>query len=292
MNVEKTSRYPGIRAFETKEYELFFGRQAEIQKLYAQVKAQSLVVLFAKSGIGKSSLINAGLIPLLEKEFYKVVKIRLQDTSIAPINMVKNALEPLVDNDMLSEYKKIDAGGLDLWEYAKASEKNEQYLLLVFDQFEEFFEHDKAEQLKLTVELADLINNRLPNRIQESLRSTAFTQRTEEFLKWHSPVRVKVLIAIRSDRMSQLDDMSNEIPGILHQRFHLRALTQEQAQSAIVEPAILDGVSYLTPPFSYAPGTLQKILGFLSNSKGEIESFQLQLVCHRIEQEMLERHGK
>lgn len=292
MNVQKISRYPGIRAFETQECDLFFGRHAEIQKLYAQVKAQSLVVLFAKSGIGKSSLINAGLIPLLEKQYFNVVKIRLQDTSIAPITMVKNALEPLVDYNLLSAYKKNSTDELDLWEYAKASEKNDEYLLLVFDQFEEFFEHNKAEQLKLTIELADLINNRLPNRIQESLRSTPFAQRTAEFLQWHSPVRVKVLIAIRSDRMSQLDDMSNEIPGILHQRFHLRALNQEQAQSAVTEPALLEGPAFLTPSFKYASGTLQKILGFLSNSKGEIESFQLQLVCHHIEQEILARYGK
>lgn len=292
MNVQKISRYPGIRAFETQECDLFFGRHAEIQKLHAQVKAQSLVVLFAKSGIGKSSLINAGLIPVLEREYFKVVKIRLQDTSTAPVQTVKNALEVFVDHDLLSKYKKSAANELDLWEYAKSCEKEDHFLILVFDQFEEFFEHPKSEQLKLTVELADLINNRLPNRIQESLRSTAFTQRTEEYLKWHSPVRVKVLIAIRSDRISLLDDMSNEIPGILHQRFHLRALNQEQAQSAIIEPALLEGDNYSTAPFKYAPGTLQKILGFLSNSKGEIESFQLQLVCHRIEQEILERHGK
>ena len=78
------NRYPGIRAFEQLEDHLFFGRKKEEEKLFALVKARSLAVLFAKSGIGKSSLINAGLVPLLDEENFQPVKIRVQDTSVSP----------------------------------------------------------------------------------------------------------------------------------------------------------------------------------------------------------------
>ena len=167
------SRYPGIRAFEKSEQKVFFGRDAETKKLFSLIKAKSLVVLFSKSGLGKSSLINAGVEPLLEKDDYQAVKIRLQDTSQKPIETVKQALEPFLDKEKLKAHTKGKKYGL--WEYLRACDfsKNGKPIipLLVFDQFEEYFEHDKYEQDKLNLELADLVSERLPERIQQHLRN-------------------------------------------------------------------------------------------------------------------------
>ncbi|MBL7775394.1 MAG: hypothetical protein JNK89_05295, partial [Saprospiraceae bacterium] len=58
-------RYPGIRPFETAESHLFFGRDRDVHDLHVLASLEKLVVLFGKSGYGKSSLINAGLLPLL-----------------------------------------------------------------------------------------------------------------------------------------------------------------------------------------------------------------------------------
>ena len=60
----KISRYPGIRSFERAEQALFFGRSRELAALFDAVKVKPLTVLFAKSGIGKTSLLNAGLLHL------------------------------------------------------------------------------------------------------------------------------------------------------------------------------------------------------------------------------------
>lgn len=291
-------RYPGIRAFEETEAKLFFGRKQEARNLYSLIKAKSAVVLFAKSGIGKSSLLNAGLIPLLEKKLYIPIKVRLQDTSISPVENIKRALSSYLDPALLQKHGKLTADKARLWEYIRSchfpnplNEAEEIIPVIFFDQFEEFFDHSPEEQAVLLQELSDLLSDRLPERIQDQLRATPRKQRTKEQLAWHSPLVIKVVFAIRSDRLSLMDDMSNQIPTILHNRFHLKPLLATQAEEAITAPALIENPQFETPTFQYEKSTLQNILNHLSNKHGEIESFQLQLVCQHIEKKIKEQYG-
>ena len=285
--VQKISRYPGIRAFEKNERHVFFGRKKEAKKLFAQVKAKSLVVLFAKSGIGKSSLLNAGVVPLLEEDIFQAVNIRLQNTGVDPIEMVKNELKPF---HQAKELQQHASGAKGLWEYLRAcdfSKDGEMRVpVLIFDQFEEFFEHSKARQNALTQELADLVSERLPERIRQSLRQIPFRSRTQEQLDWHSAIPVKIILAIRSDRMSLLDEMSSQIQSILHNRFHLKPLDIESAREAIELPAQLPGSEFAVAPFTYDGKAMDTILNYLKNKNDEIESFQLQLLCQKIEKNL------
>ncbi|MBL7775680.1 MAG: hypothetical protein JNK89_06730, partial [Saprospiraceae bacterium] len=129
-----TTRYPGIRAFERAETGQFFGRQRETAELFSTVKVKPLTVLFAKSGIGKTSLINAGLTPLLEQNGYFLIKIRLQDTALAPVDTVKKVLEPWLDRDRLHRFGQAP---FSLWEYLRAcrfenADGRQQVPVLVF----------------------------------------------------------------------------------------------------------------------------------------------------------------
>ncbi len=65
--------FVGPRAFEESERELFFGRDLETRQLAALVIAQRVVVLYSPSGAGKTSLVQAGLIPLLGRQKRLVV---------------------------------------------------------------------------------------------------------------------------------------------------------------------------------------------------------------------------
>src|SRR5688500_584313 len=73
---KKKYRYPGLRSFEPSESTLFFGRNDEIQDLYSLIKTEKVVTLFGKSGLGKSSLINAGLCNFLADKNYYFIRIR------------------------------------------------------------------------------------------------------------------------------------------------------------------------------------------------------------------------
>ena len=287
-------RYPGIRSFERDEQELFFGRGEEIRDLYSQVKVMNLVVLFAKSGIGKSSLLNAGLVPLLELEPFVPIKARFQNVSMSPLESIKSALKPYLNETILKRHTGNEPEKTGLWEYLRActftryGETATPVFLL--DQFEEFFEHSEEAQKSIVLDIADIISQRLPNRVRDHLLNIPIADRTPEDMVWHQPLPAKFILAIRSDRLSLLDNLSTEIPLILHNRFHLRPLQRDKAQDAIIEPAALPGGGFSTPPFSYADKTLLLILNELTNKNQEIESFQLQLICQYIERQV-QRHA-
>ena len=57
--------YVGPRPFRKEEQAIFFGRDGEIRELSSLVVAHRTLLLYARSGAGKTSLINAGLVPRL-----------------------------------------------------------------------------------------------------------------------------------------------------------------------------------------------------------------------------------
>ena len=143
------NRYPGIRSFEADDQILFNGRRKEIDELFNLIKIKPLVVLFGKSGLGKTSLLKAGVGPLLLKQHYFPIMIRLQDTSISPSTSVLNALDNYVDHDLLNKYGNKTKN--KIWEYLNAAffkeaDGSTAIPVLIFDQFEELFNHPKDVQ--------------------------------------------------------------------------------------------------------------------------------------------------
>lgn len=61
------SRYgfPGLRSFEENDAAIFNGRSKEKQQLFDLIMVERVLVMFAKSGAGKSSLLRAGIVPML-----------------------------------------------------------------------------------------------------------------------------------------------------------------------------------------------------------------------------------
>lgn len=62
-NEQASYRYPGVTPFTTEQAPVFFGRKQDTDDLYRLIRREPLVVLYGKSGLGKSSLLNAGIIP-------------------------------------------------------------------------------------------------------------------------------------------------------------------------------------------------------------------------------------
>src|SRR5512137_2175772 len=68
---------------------LFFGREEESLRMVGEILSSRLLVLFAPSGSGKSSLINAGVRPLLEERGCRTVYVRMETD---PATSIKQAL--------------------------------------------------------------------------------------------------------------------------------------------------------------------------------------------------------
>jgi hypothetical protein len=295
-------RYPGTKFFEPDQKDIFFGRKQETSDLIHSIKAHDVFVIFADSGIGKTSLLNAGLIPELVKENILPVKFRFQDISISPLQIITNKLSEYVNpttGSSLTEPQKL----WRLFRYCvfKNEEVKDQDTkstrpvipLFIFDQFEEFFNHAKQKREECINEVSDLVNDYVPDYIKEEMKEK-FREKdpTEEELLYYTAARVKMLFLIRADKLKLLDDLSKKIPLILRNRYHLKPLNAIQAEQAILLPASLPKNGFISPSFSYQEEAVTEICTNLTNNEEEVESFQLQILCRELEKRIIDRAEK
>jgi tetratricopeptide (TPR) repeat protein len=306
MNATENYRYPGSRPFQDTELDrkLFFGRDQEKDALLHLVLAKKLVVIFGKSGMGKSSLVNAGLLQPLRTRHFMPLNVRFNVPQLDPVQTVFTGVK-----DVLSASGGEHAAGKEttLWEYFKTAEfwSADDTLLtpvLVLDQFEDFFDfHSTDIRSAFITQLADLVRGRVPKHLSpfDFAQGDGHGEQQGDSHRERSPVTlsgvegrtmieytdtppdIKIVIAIREDYLGQLDDLSYEIPEILDNRFRLTALKRQQAQEAIVKPAQVQDEHITTPGFNYAPKAITALLDFLCMRRQKIE----------VSQSLLRRYG-
>ena len=148
--------YKELDSYEEKDRGIFCGRTAETETLFQLVSSNSLSVVFGKSGIGKTSLLNAGLFPRLREEGFRPIRLRLYySTDGAPLmDQIRQAIRDELSSPEIeikirgkNEPAKPIAPDEKLWEYfnrvshfVPPKDGNEMEMItpvLVFDQFEE-----------------------------------------------------------------------------------------------------------------------------------------------------------
>ncbi|MBC7776219.1 MAG: hypothetical protein H7246_12355 [Phycisphaerae bacterium] len=303
-------RYPGVQPFSKAQKDQFFGRDDDCERLLDLIFLEKLTVLFGKSGYGKSSLLNAAILPRLEEEtaknrrHYVPVTVRFnlwmggQDSLLQKFMFhVSHTLEPLRKNKVARVIKGVPD---TLWSQLKFADvgvaqseglTSSQTLtltnypvtfVLIFDQFEEFFSYPHAQQQDFKRQLAELLYADVPTYLKQNEdRHTP-----EELAFLYEKMDVKVILSIRADRLSDLDRLKDKLPAILHKRYELRALSREQAREALEKPALLSG-DFRSPAFNWQPETTERILQELSSDNtgrsSGVEAFQLQILAQNIE---------
>ncbi|WP_367390700.1 hypothetical protein [Lewinella sp. LCG006] len=295
--MSKSKRYPGPKPFAAHQAHLFYGRESEAHRLRRLIEDKQLTVLYGRSGYGKSSLLNAAVLPKMEEQGYHLINVRLgawtpestntplrstvQAIAENPANLDKTILDDLVNWDN------------SLWYYTKTFSINTKRpkLLFVFDQFEELFTYPKKEIELYENSLAELLKTSLPQRYRDQLKEKkeleGHPQRDAVFQR----LDIKIVVAIRSNRFHLLERLSPALPDILQNTLELDALEREGARSAIVGPAAETEGDYETPPFSYAPAIQDEILDFLTQ-EGKIEGILLQMLCSYFERLIINHPGK
>ncbi|MBD0395790.1 MAG: ATP-binding protein, partial [Microcoleus sp. C1-bin4] len=145
MEKIKKYRYPGINSFETTDADIFYGREDDRKKLADLVEIEKTVLVYSRSGLGKSSLLKAALMPELTLRGYRPYYIRLglfQENSLSPV-------QNIIRRTVLQELKQLPNTFLQkfinrtnsLWYVFKslqvAHPENDRPIALIFDQFEE-----------------------------------------------------------------------------------------------------------------------------------------------------------
>lgn len=252
--------FKGPQYYKEEDKEYFFGRKEETESLLYMVKHNDFVVCYAESGEGKSSLINAGLIPRMRTENMFPVRIQFNDNDFAKTPTRKTLNNKNSDKEINFDefvWEKIVCAIDD----AKTKEQYKTLLLLKTQEiaYNESGKTDK--ELKDSIWLKLRENELRLNSYQTVIPVLIFDQFeeiftrskdinwTDEFFKWLEnlykdevpgnvaigciPKRFKVILSLRSDFVSELDYWSMRkyfIPSLKNNRYCLKALTKDSAK--------------------------------------------------------------
>jgi tetratricopeptide (TPR) repeat protein len=245
--VDADNPWPGLVAYTEELQEFFYGREDEADELLRRAGGKNLTVLFGQSGLGKSSLLQAGLFPRLRREGYLPVAIRLDHSPSAPrlsmqvITAVTRAI--LEAGGRLEETDAEQAG--TLWEHfhrralvLRTSAGRPIRPVLVFDQFEELFaigharEDSRARALLFLTELADFVENRAPEALEQQLN-----ERPEMVKQFAFDDRdLRSLISLREDYLPHLESLRRSMPSITENRMRLTRMDGGRALEAVAKP--------------------------------------------------------
>ncbi len=241
----------GLLPFTEATRRFFFGRDQEIRDVFLRVREHSLTVLYGPSGLGKSSLLGAGLVPKLRAEGYQPALLRLRyEVGAPPLSaQVSAALDALTQTGQAAANEPGDgSAAATLWERfhhrrLRLSSSAVARPVLILDQFEEIFTLTEPSPVRqreaeaLFEELADLIENRPPASLQQRLRADRTLASELDFAA--SPARV--VLTLREDYLSNLEAWRKTLPALMRNRMALDLLTGVNALAAVVEPGRLGG---------------------------------------------------
>jgi WD40 repeat protein len=216
---ERTSPYRGLVPYSKDDAEFFFGRDTERQLISANLLSSRLTVLYGASGVGKSSVLRAGVVhDLVQRsredvaatgapEFVVVEFGSWHDDPIVGLaesirESVKLVREPPAPPPTTRHLAEL----LGDWTALLSVD-----LLIILDQFEEYFlYHDHEEgQGTFAVEFPRAVNRNLG---------------------------VNFLISIREDALARLDRFKGRIPNLFSNFLRLDHLDRRAAQDAIQMP--------------------------------------------------------
>jgi WD40 repeat protein len=279
--------WPGLAAYDESASEFFFGRVEEAAELLRMVRLAPLTVLYGKSGLGKTSLLQAGFFPLLRAEHYFPILLRLDFSpaaALSPLDQATNKLTAAL-SDAAAEYPAWQEKE-SLWRYLHRRDleiwSKDNYLLtpvLVFDQFEEIFSQGKqnAATIQSTFNtLADLIENRIPIELADSHANRNSFSKLDLMSQ-----RYRVVLSFREDFLPEIEGWKEQVPSLLRNRLRLLPMSRERAVEAVTQA----GASVL------APGVAQMLVDFVGNldasssdSASVIEPVLLSLCCYQLNQ--------
>ncbi|WP_407887918.1 ATP-binding protein, partial [Scytonema sp. NUACC26] len=176
-----TSPYKGLKQFESRDKELFFGRDNFIKTLIDELEYTNLILLLGASGSGKSSVVRAGLIPWLERK-YGTAFINFTFTPDA------DPFDSFYASLLGNKYSQKEANMArkvqpeTLIQVAEKLKKSDKFWFIFIDQFEELFTiSDENKRGEFVNGLIRLSQAKLPKvKIIATMRADFF-ERLREF---------------------------------------------------------------------------------------------------------------
>jgi hypothetical protein len=192
--------------------DIFGGRDQEIFDITARLASRGILVLYGPAGIGKTSLIQAGVFPCVRRLGWSCVYVR---TLTNPLVDMTTAM-----GEQLSSTINYSSDLTEIIETIAAIAKNAP-LLIAFDQFEEFFIRFENN--------ADLRN--------AFISVIAGVARRNE-------IDCRILFSLREDYFAKLDEFRQKLPIIFDHSYRLGPLSAFGARQAFTRPLRRSDISF------------------------------------------------
>jgi len=209
---ERHCPYVGLQPFEEADHPYFFGRERDQRIVIANLLSSSLTVLYGGSGVGKSSVLMAGVLPQLhrEREDTPVVVVREWSRQDFDVELKRRCIEDAWRTDPLREKPSVDE---PLDEVLIACTRAvDRPILLILDQFEEYFLYHGGPTG--------------PNSFEAQLARSIN----------RDDVDARFMLSLREDGLAKLDRFRARIPNLLSNRLQLGHLNSDGARDAMRRP--------------------------------------------------------
>jgi WD40 repeat protein len=211
--------FPGLRSFEESDALLFFGRDAEIASLAERLLQQRFLAVIGYSGCGKSSLVRAGLVPLLRQGILSTRFDRWYIATMRPGDGPLHALGSCITAE-IGQHLSFDTASTSygLVETLRLTLPEKSAILLIVDQFEEIFDYRKRR-----------------GSVQPATESDLFVSMLLQAVDQATPP-IYVLLTMRSDFLGDCAQFRH-LPEALNDGHYLvPRMTRVQIEEAITEP--------------------------------------------------------
>lgn len=257
---KKENPYKELHSYTESDKEYFFGREIETDELLARIHKYNILGLFGESGTGKTSLVNAGLVPNFKKEGFVSISVRCLDEPIKRIReeLLKTLKEKKVSTQLIDGLAASDTFAHLIVQLRSIVEKENLNIIIIIDQFEEIF-----------------------TRAREVERESLSKGITEALASSPSKGKIYFLLSLREDYIGELWDWAhlyNLEDAWIHQ-YRIKRLNEEKAIEAIVKPLHKLGIK------TNDTFVLQLISELKNIGDGLIYPPYLQIVCTELFEE-------